>query len=330
MSYGDVKDSRPSFSYPEEKLSDERFGSGSSQSSPLIPQAIVFPYVGPPGSGPGLLGSRPGSGVTEFLIALEHHAASLKSALQVVHALKSKNDDGSSVESDSQKEDKKSGVCAEVSSLEEHMPCVFSNGLESSCSKKQPSSILDGSTKPILSKQSSSDDSNSDFTINDYTEDFTYSSVTNGQVVDSCKSDMKKTNVSGSDSYKLTDGLSIGKSVCMDEMDKKHSVKYSADNLKPQRLIFCSRNGADDGPSENIYESATKEDDEESCAVLKKKALRAARNGLHQCRRLMVEGETSPQRKAVEGILLCLTSLCKEEELWNMKEDFLVSLEIPL
>lgn len=49
---------------------------------------IIFPYIGPPGSGPGLLGSRPGSLKTEYLVALEHHANSLKNALTIAAALK--------------------------------------------------------------------------------------------------------------------------------------------------------------------------------------------------------------------------------------------------
>ncbi|PRD29094.1 UNVERIFIED_CONTAM: hypothetical protein NCL1_30471 [Trichonephila clavipes] len=36
-------------------------------------QAIIFPYIGPPGTGPGLLGSKPGSDKLEYLTALEHH-----------------------------------------------------------------------------------------------------------------------------------------------------------------------------------------------------------------------------------------------------------------
>ncbi|GFX29665.1 uncharacterized protein TNCV_2749991 [Trichonephila clavipes] len=35
-------------------------------------QAIIFPYIGPPGTGPGLLGSKPGSDKLEYLTALEH------------------------------------------------------------------------------------------------------------------------------------------------------------------------------------------------------------------------------------------------------------------
>ncbi|XP_071036665.1 uncharacterized protein [Parasteatoda tepidariorum] len=60
------------------------------------PQCIVFPYIGPPGAGPGLLGSRPGVGNIEYLVALEQHATSLKSALAIAASLqntKNKNVD---------------------------------------------------------------------------------------------------------------------------------------------------------------------------------------------------------------------------------------------
>ncbi|CAL1271899.1 unnamed protein product [Larinioides sclopetarius] len=64
----------------------------SNEQMPSLPcnteQTIMFPYVGPPGAGPGLLGSKPGSGKLEHLIALEHHASSLKSALAIAATLK--------------------------------------------------------------------------------------------------------------------------------------------------------------------------------------------------------------------------------------------------
>lgn len=49
-------------------LSDEKLSSSPSS----MTQAVIFPCIGPPGSGPGLLGSRPGAIKTEYLIALEH------------------------------------------------------------------------------------------------------------------------------------------------------------------------------------------------------------------------------------------------------------------
>lgn len=49
-------------------LSEEKLSSSPSS----MTQAIIFPCIGPPGSGPGLLGSRPGAIKTEYLIALEH------------------------------------------------------------------------------------------------------------------------------------------------------------------------------------------------------------------------------------------------------------------
>ncbi|KAG8194948.1 hypothetical protein JTE90_021409 [Oedothorax gibbosus] len=62
--------------------------------SPNPEQSVVFPYRGPPGSGPGLLGSKPGAVKLEYLIALEHYAASLKSALIIAATLKNeKNKD---------------------------------------------------------------------------------------------------------------------------------------------------------------------------------------------------------------------------------------------
>ncbi|GIY87976.1 uncharacterized protein CDAR_596111 [Caerostris darwini] len=63
-------------------------------SSSNTEQIIVFPYVGPPGAGPGLLGSKPGSGKLEYLVALERHANSLKSALAIaatLNGLKNRN-----------------------------------------------------------------------------------------------------------------------------------------------------------------------------------------------------------------------------------------------
>lgn len=48
----------------------------NNSSSPVAPN-IIFPHIGPPGSGPGLLGSRPGVLKTEYLIALEHVSALL-------------------------------------------------------------------------------------------------------------------------------------------------------------------------------------------------------------------------------------------------------------
>lgn len=49
-------------------LSEEKLSSSPSS----MTQAVIFPCIGPPGSGPGLLGSRPGAIKTEYLIALEH------------------------------------------------------------------------------------------------------------------------------------------------------------------------------------------------------------------------------------------------------------------
>ncbi|GFQ72798.1 uncharacterized protein TNCT_88391 [Trichonephila clavata] len=51
-------------------------------------QAIIFPYLGPPGTGPGLLGNKPGSDKLEYLTALEHYATSLKSALAIAATLR--------------------------------------------------------------------------------------------------------------------------------------------------------------------------------------------------------------------------------------------------
>lgn len=51
----------------KETLYDEKLNNSSSPVSP-----IIFPCIGPPGSGPGLLGSRPGALKTDYLIALEH------------------------------------------------------------------------------------------------------------------------------------------------------------------------------------------------------------------------------------------------------------------
>lgn len=49
-----------------------------NNSASPVSQSIIFPYIGPPGSGPGLLGSRPGAVKTEHLIALEHVSCCLK------------------------------------------------------------------------------------------------------------------------------------------------------------------------------------------------------------------------------------------------------------
>ena len=49
-------------------LSEENISSSPSS----MAHAIIFPCIGPPGSGPGLLGSRPGAIKTDYLIALEH------------------------------------------------------------------------------------------------------------------------------------------------------------------------------------------------------------------------------------------------------------------
>ncbi|GFT27548.1 uncharacterized protein NPIL_333551 [Nephila pilipes] len=57
-------------------------------SSSNTEETITFPYIGPPGTGPGLLGSKPGSDKLEYLTALEHYATSLKSALAIAATLR--------------------------------------------------------------------------------------------------------------------------------------------------------------------------------------------------------------------------------------------------
>ncbi|KAF8792163.1 uncharacterized protein LOC129969158 isoform X2 [Argiope bruennichi] len=75
---------KQNLSSSQENSSDDQMPSFSYNTE----QTIMFPYVGPPGAGPGLLGSKPGSGKLEHLIALEHHASSLKSALAIAATLK--------------------------------------------------------------------------------------------------------------------------------------------------------------------------------------------------------------------------------------------------
>lgn len=58
---GNVKNKKDVFT-------DEKINNSPSSTT----QTIIFPCIGPPGSGPGLLGSRPGVMKTDYLAALEH------------------------------------------------------------------------------------------------------------------------------------------------------------------------------------------------------------------------------------------------------------------
>lgn len=78
----------------KESYCDEKINNSATP----VAQAIIFPYIGPPGSGPGLLGSRPGAVKTEYLLALEHHASSLKSALTIAANLKNERNKDLDVE----------------------------------------------------------------------------------------------------------------------------------------------------------------------------------------------------------------------------------------
>ncbi|KFM65700.1 hypothetical protein X975_14541, partial [Stegodyphus mimosarum] len=93
MFQGGITERRNKYYSKEQYNSDERRNNSS-----LNAQNMIFPYIGPPGSGPGLLGNRPGAGKTEYLIALEHYAAGLKRALTIITELKNKKNKDVDVE----------------------------------------------------------------------------------------------------------------------------------------------------------------------------------------------------------------------------------------